>query len=99
MTGPELDTLADKIADRISAPTRWLKLKSASKYASIGQKDLIQLALDKEIDGFKDLRLKTKPWIFDKNSIDKYRAKQVEEFNDTSDHEKIALDIVESLDI
>lgn len=99
MTEPQLDILAAKLAEKIFAQTRWLKLKTAAKYSSIGQKELIQLAREKEIDGFQDRRLKTKPWIFDKESIDRYRENQIAEFNDISVNEKIALDIVESLDI
>jgi hypothetical protein len=98
LTEFQLDILAAKLAEQIFYQPRWLKLKSAAKYSSIGQKKLIQLAQLRKIDGFQDDSLKTKPWIFDKNSIDKYRSKQSEEFNN-SENEKIALDIVGSLNI
>jgi len=94
----QYDILISKLAENNFAQPRWLKLKPAAIYSSIGQKELIRLAIARKIDGFQDLSLKTKPWIFDKESINQYRAKQVEEFNN-NENEAIALDIVGSLNI
>jgi DNA-binding MurR/RpiR family transcriptional regulator len=101
LTRPELEILATMIAERLSTP-RWMKLSAAAKYASIGQKELIRLVKEGEIDGFQDLTLKTKQWIVDKNSIDKYRSGQVSEFkseDDSEDNETVALDIIASLEL
>lgn len=48
----------------------------------------------------QDQSLKTKPWIVDKYSIDRYRENQIKEYQgNIAADEKIALDIVESLGI
>ena len=98
MNDIELDILAAKIAERISVQPRWLKLKQAALYSSIGQKELIRLAENNKITGFKDNSLKTKPWIFDKESIDKYRAGQASILKNEEDAQ-VALELIESLDI
>lgn len=98
MTEPQLDILALKLAEKILIQPRWMKLKAAAMYSSIGQKELIRLVQEGRIDGFQDSRLKTKPWIFDKNSIDEYRLKQIGDYNNSID-EDIAIEIVESLNI
>jgi len=99
MTGSELDILAAKIAEKITVQPRFLKLKQAAEYASIGQKELIQLVKDRKIQGMQDLTKKTKPWIIDRKSLDQYRVKQIELFQDGTMDNEIALDIVESLNI
>lgn len=55
---------------------RWLKLKPAAKYASMGTQKLKQLAKDGEIIGYPDPDSKRGDWIFDKRSIDSYRETQ-----------------------
>ncbi len=97
MTEPRLDILAGKIADKLLVQPRWLKLKQAALYSSIGQKELIRLVEEKRITGFQDSTLKTRPWIFDKNSINEYRLQQALSFNNNND-EQFALDMIESLD-
>nr|WP_319493460.1 helix-turn-helix domain-containing protein [uncultured Desulfobacter sp.] len=77
MTDDELDILAAKIAVRIGVLPRWMTLKQASQYSNIGQKRLIDMVRHGELDGFQDLSLKTKPWRFDKNSIDNHMESQV----------------------
>ena len=57
---------------------RWLKLKIASEYSSIGQKRLVQLALDGVITGFKDPDSGRSEWIFDRYSIDDYQLNQAD---------------------
>lgn len=56
---------------------RWLKLKDAAKYSSIGRQRLVKLALDKSVKGFRDPGTKYGEWIFDKQSIDEYRMQQM----------------------
>ncbi len=55
---------------------RWLNLKEAAKYSSIGQKRLILLAEDGSIRGFQDSDTKNRKWIFDRESLDSYRLSQ-----------------------
>ncbi len=96
MTGSELDSLAKLLADRLSIQPRWLKLKQAASYSSIGQNRLVKLAQKGKVLGFQDTDSKRKDWVFDKNSIDDYRFKQsVSNLNYT----KIALEIVDSLGV
>jgi len=100
LTESELDILAAKIAKKVSLQPRWLKLKQAASYASIGQKEIVSLIKQKKIEGMQDQSLKTKPWIVDKYSIDRYRENQIKEYQgNIAADEKIALDIVESLGI
>ncbi len=79
MTSDELDILAARIAERISVQPRWLKLKQAVEYGSMGEKRLKKLAMNGEIDGYPENR--RGDWIFDRYSIDKYRLKPIEETN------------------
>ncbi|WP_024333071.1 hypothetical protein [Desulfotignum balticum] len=72
MTGPELDILATKIAERIASP-RWMKLTAAVKYSSYSRAQLIELAERRDIVGYPDPDSKRGDWIFDKESIDEYR--------------------------
>ena len=81
MTDPELDILADKISQRMAFQPRWLKLKQASAYASIGQKKLKTLADDGEIIGYPDPDSKRGDWVFDRKSIDHYRLRPIAETN------------------
>ena len=55
---------------------RWITLREAAVYSSIGETRLVGLAKNGEIRGFQDASLKTKPWIFDIYSIDTYREAQ-----------------------
>ena len=55
---------------------RWLKLIPAAKYSSLGQHRLKELAKRGIIIGFPDPDNKRNDWIFDKESIDKYRLRQ-----------------------
>lgn len=65
---------------------RWMKLKQACRYASMGKESLLELVKSNKINGFQDKTLKTKQWIIDKESIDKYRTKQFfEAMVDSSD--------------
>lgn len=98
MTNSELDIIAAKIAEKILFQPRWLKLKPAALYSSIGQKELIKLVENKKVAGFQDSSLKTKPWIFDKTSIDNYRIQQANKFNNDN-NEQFALEIINGLDI
>jgi hypothetical protein len=76
MNQVDIDILAEKIAIRLQPPGRWLKLKQAATYSNLGQKVLVSLAKKEIIVGFKDQHLKTKPWIFDRKSLDAYRERQ-----------------------
>lgn len=81
MTKTDLDILADKIANRLSVEVRWLKLKQAALYSGIGQKRLKTLAELGDIIGYQDPDSGRNDWIFDKESIDDYRMRPVEETN------------------
>lgn len=62
---------------------RWMNLKTAAWYSSIGQKRLKQLAKEKKITGYRDPEDGRRGWIFDRLSIDRYRenpSKQDDEF-------------------
>jgi len=54
---------------------RWLKIKPAARYASIGQKKLKILARKGLIAGYPDPDSGRGDWIFDKKSLDEYRQK------------------------
>jgi hypothetical protein len=99
LTGPDLNKIASILAEKLVCQPRWLKLKAAAVYSGIGQKELIKLAHKRKIDGFQDLELKTRPWLFDRISIDKYRTSQIEQYHSADADEEIALDIVGSLNI
>jgi len=51
---------------------RWLTLKAASRYSSIGQRKLIELVEDAKIRGGQRRDNGNNPWFFDRDSIDKY---------------------------
>jgi hypothetical protein len=55
---------------------RWLKLKEAARYSAIGKDRLKQLAQAGEIVGFSDPDTKRGDWIFDRQSLDRYRLNQ-----------------------
>ena len=97
MNNTDLDILASKIAAKISSQPRWLTMKQAAVYASLGQKRLILLAKSKAIVGFQDDSCKTRPWIFDKESIDAFRLGQAQG-SVTDIDEEIALEIIGSID-
>ena len=81
LTHSEIEILATKLAGMISVQPRWMKLKQAAGYSSIGEKKLKNLAEDREIDGYPDPDSKRGDWIFDKISIDKYRMKPIHKTN------------------
>ena len=55
---------------------RWMKLKTAALYSSIGIHRLKDLAESGTIKGFQDPDDGRGGWIFDRLSIDKYRESQ-----------------------
>ncbi len=55
---------------------RWMRLKMAAWYSSIGKQRLIALAQDGHIKGFQDPDSGRGDWIFDRLSIDVYREAQ-----------------------
>jgi hypothetical protein len=79
MTDNDLDILAAKIAERIMIP-RWMNIREAAAYSKIGQKRLKALADAGEIAGHQE-DTKQKAWIFDKESIDRYRSRGMQETN------------------
>lgn len=62
-----------------AAHKRWLTLKQAASYASIGEARLVRMARAGDVKGFQDMSLKTRPWIFDVLSLDAYREAQATE--------------------
>ena len=97
MTKRKLDVLAKKLADGLLIP-RWMNIRQAARYSNIGQKKLISLVQAGEIYGFQDLTDGTKPWIIDQQSIDQYRYRQGQQFDEQEDKDnKIALEIVQNL--
>lgn len=60
-----------------SLTPRWLKLKPAAKYSSIGENRLIDLAKEGVIKGVQDPDSKRRDWIFDRLTIDDYREGQM----------------------
>lgn len=60
---------------------RWLKLREATQYGSIGKARLIDLARRGIIKGAPDPDSKRKDWIFDRLSIDAYREAQMPELD------------------
>ena len=73
-----LTSISELLAEHHIAP-RWLKLKAAAKYSGIGQKRLKTLALANRIKGYSDPDSGRKDWIFDKESLDRYRLKPMEQ--------------------
>lgn len=59
-----------------SITPRWLSLKSAAVYSSIGEARLISMAKAGEIKGFQDPDEGRHGWIFDRLSLDAYRESQ-----------------------
>ncbi len=96
MTEDDLDILAAKIAQRLTTVPRWMKLNQAVLYSNIGKDRLIALAKRGHINGGKDPDLKSKPWIFDRKSIDEYRAGQIFK-SPQNDAEEFALDFIEKI--
>ena len=93
----DLDIIASKLAEKLGVQPRWLKLKQAAIYSSIGQNKLILLSQIGKIKGFQDSDNKRKDWIFDKLSLDQYRLNQSK--TDNNNNKKIAFEIVNSLEI
>lgn len=56
---------------------RWLKLKAAAAYSSLGRKRLKKLAQEGKIIGAPDPESGRGDWIFDRLSLDEYRENQV----------------------
>ena len=65
-----------KIMAENDVQPRWLKLKQAAKYSSIGEKRLVVLATQGRIKGCQDPDSGRNDWIFDRLSIDAYRERQ-----------------------
>ena len=55
---------------------RWLPIKSAAFYSAIGKDRLKELAESGEVVGNMDPTDKRGTWIFDRESLDKYRETQ-----------------------
>lgn len=72
MINTDLDILAAKIAEKIFTP-RWMKISVATRYSGYGESKLKALAKEGLIRGYQDPESKRGDWIFDKESIDKYR--------------------------
>jgi hypothetical protein len=85
--------IIEKVKGDFSVPPKWLKLNQAVRYSNIGRDRLIQLAREKKIDGFQDPDLATRPWIFDAESLDRYRRAQLLE-GGTDDADDFALDLM-----
>lgn len=60
----------------IYSGARWLKLMQASVYSAIGRHKLKELAKKGIIVGYPDPDSKRGDWIFDRESLDKYRLRQ-----------------------
>ena len=58
---------------------RWIRLKDAMAYSSIGRDRLKELAQSGHIRGFKAPDNRRGDWIFDRQSLDEYRLSQVPE--------------------
>ena len=74
--GPLASLIANQVIIELSSSTRWLKLKPAARYSSIGTQKLKRLAENGMITGFPDPDSGRGDWIFDRHSIDSYRAEQ-----------------------
>lgn len=55
---------------------RWISLRDAAAYSSIGEKRLVALAESGDIRGFRDPDSGRHDWVFDRDSIDAYREAQ-----------------------
>ena len=60
---------------------RWLRLKDAALYSSIGRSRLKSLAEQGAVKGFQDPDSNRGDWIFDRLSIDAYRENQAGQLN------------------
>lgn len=78
MTNTDLDILAVKIAEHLTAQPRWLGVKQAVLYARIGKDKLKRLANEGKIKGYADPDSKRGDWIFDRLSLDEYRITPLE---------------------
>jgi hypothetical protein len=67
---------------------RWMDLKTAAWYSSIGQKRLKELAGSGVVYGYQDPDDGRNGWIFDRESIDRYRMSH------TNKAKTIALEIL-----
>lgn len=83
ITHNDIEPLASMIANQVAAVIsvqetagRWLKLKEAALYSSIGRKRLVQLAENGRVTGFQDPDSGRGDWIFDRQSLDEYRLIQ-----------------------
>lgn len=56
---------------------RWLSLKEAAKYASIGEHRLLRLARSGTLRACQDRTHKRQMWVFDRISIDQYWEAQM----------------------
>jgi hypothetical protein len=86
ITHNDIEPLASMIANQVAAVIlaqettgRWLKLKEAALYSSIGRKRLVQLAENGKVTGFQDPDSGRGDWIFDRQSLDDYRLMQSSE--------------------
>lgn len=61
---------------------RWLRLKVAAQYASLGQKKLKDMAKAGTIAGYQDKDSGRGDWIFDRLSIDQYRENPLQSSQD-----------------
>lgn len=98
ITHNDIEPLASMIANHVAAVIsaqetagRWLKLKEAALYSSIGRKRLVQLAENGKVAGFQDPDSGRGDWIFDRQSLDEYRLIQ------SSALHKKALDLLDRI--
>ena len=78
MNSNDLNILAAKIAEYLTAQPRWLGVKQAVVYARLGKEKLKKLAKEGKIKGYADPESKRGDWIFDRKSIDQYRLSPLE---------------------
>jgi len=55
---------------------RWLTLRQAAAYSSIGESRLVSMAKAGAVKGFQDMGDGRRGWIFDRLSLDSYREGQ-----------------------
>ena len=81
LTPKQTEKIARQIVNEISSlSVRWMKLRFAAKYIGINKDRLIKLAKDGEVIGYPDPDNKRGDWIFDRDSLDRYRLDQRKEF-------------------
>ena len=78
MEAIEIELLAEKIAEKIKPPGRWMSTSQAIEYSRIGKNRLKKLASEGKISGYQDVDNGRGDWIFDRCSIDKYRLSPLE---------------------